>query len=109
MAGSPLGRVSKISGPVALVLFLVGVVAVSAAALWVWRSHSGSGSAQVLADDGPPLAARVDRLDGDVGIDRQSGQQDQAQAQTQPNPELEKATVNAPLSVGDRIYVKDRA
>jgi hypothetical protein len=107
MAGNPLGKVSKISGPVALVLFLVGVVAVSAAALWVWRSHSSSGSDQVLADNGPPLAARVDRLDGDVGIDRQSGQQDQAQAQ--PNPELEKATVNAPLSVGDRIYVKDRA
>jgi hypothetical protein len=112
MAGNPLGKVSKISGPVALVLFLIGVVAISAAALWVWRSHSSSGSGQVLADDGPPLAARVDRLDGDVGIDRQSGQQQgqaQVQAQAQPNPELEKATVNAPLSVGDRIYVKDRA
>src|SRR5215472_6748996 len=105
MAGNPLERVSRISKPGMLMVGLALVVVGSAAVLWMRGSLPGSKSDQVLADEGPPLAARVDRLDGDVGIDRQSG----GQNQNQSNPELEKAAVNAPLSVGDRIYVKDRA
>ncbi len=49
-----------------------------------------------------PFAARLDRLDGDVGIARQTGVQ-----KDQPYQGWTKATVNAPISLGDRIYVRD--
>src|SRR5262249_18817643 len=52
----------------------------------------------VQADASIPFAARVDRLDGDIGIARQTGNQDQ------PYQGWTKATVNAPISLGDRIH-----
>ncbi len=48
-----------------------------------------------------PLAARVDQVDGDVGIAPEFNGQDQN------NVDWLKATVNSPVSVGDRIYVRD--
>src|SRR5262249_58813446 len=70
-----------------------------------------------------PLAARVDKIDGTVGIDRQFANQGTSQPYqaTQPyqqdNQALSQASQpdwkiparNAPVSVGDRIYVGDRS
>jgi hypothetical protein len=54
-----------------------------------------------------PLAARVDRLDGEVGIDRQTDPQDSNQDQSKTD--WAKASVNTPVSVGSRVYVKDKS
>src|SRR6185369_16667584 len=48
-----------------------------------------------------PIAARVDQVDGDVGIAPEFSTQDQK------NIDWLQATVNSPVSVGDRIYVRD--
>jgi hypothetical protein len=54
-----------------------------------------------------PLAARVDRLDGEVGIDRQNDIKDNGQEQS--STDWAKASVNTPVSVGSRVYVKDKS
>jgi uncharacterized protein DUF6600 len=100
---SPRGM-SKIPAPVSLAVFAIGAAAiVGAVLLFVFRPGLKNGPNKVEANDAIPFAARLDRLDGDVGIARQTGAQDQ------PYQGWTKATVNAPLSLGDRIYVKDGA
>jgi hypothetical protein len=54
-----------------------------------------------------PLAARVDRLDGEVGINRQNDIKDNPQEQS--STDWAKASVNTPVSVGSRVYVKDKS
>ena len=54
---------------------LIGVVCIFSAACASERANSDS----VAAADAMPLAARIDRLDGEVGIDRQSDAQDATQ------------------------------
>jgi hypothetical protein len=54
-----------------------------------------------------PLAARVDRLDGEVGIGRQNDTQDNTRDQSRTD--WVKASVNTPVSVGSRVYVKDKS
>src|SRR5262249_55138025 len=71
-----------------------------AAGLSLSACRSTDSSATVAASDVPPLAARVDRLDGDVGTINQT----QA-GQAQPASFI-KAGVNTPVSVGTRLYVK---
>src|SRR5712692_152927 len=58
------------------------------------------------ATDVVPLAARVDRLDGVVVVDRPTDAQDHSQNQSN---DWGKATVNSPVSVGSRVYVKDNS
>jgi len=58
------------------------------------------------ADDELTLrAARVERIDGDVGIARPDTKED-ANADT-ADSDWEQASRNAPLSTGDRIYARD--
>src|SRR5436190_20064853 len=58
------------------------------------------------ADDELTLrAARVERIDGDVGIARPDTKED-ATADT-ADSNWEEARRNAPLSTGDRIYARD--
>ena len=92
----------KISTSSALVVFVIGVVAIiGAAVLLIVRPGQKKGDSTVQADV-LPFAARLDRMDGDIGIARQTGNQ-----QGEPYQGWTKATINAPVSVGDRVYVRD--
>lgn len=89
----------KISPGAALAVFIVGILAIAAAGvLLIVRPGMNKGDNTVQASV-IPFAARLDKLDGDVGIARQTDtqQRDSYQGWT-------KATVNAPISLGDRIY-----
>jgi hypothetical protein len=98
---SRAGERGKISTPVALITFIIGIAAIVVAAVFfVFKPGLKSGNT-VEANSAIPFAARVDRLDGDIGIARQTGNQDQ------PYQGWTKATVNAPVSLGDRIHVSD--
>src|SRR2546425_811017 len=88
--------------PVSLIVFVIGAAAiVGAAVLLLLRPGFKTDQSKVEANDAIPFAARMDRLDGDVGIARQTGNQ------AQPYQGWTKATVNAPVSLGDRIYVRE--
>lgn len=96
----------KISASAALVVFIIGVVAiVGAAVLLIVRPGLNKSDGTVQADV-IPFAARVDRLDGDIGIARQTDVQ-QGEADQSSYQGWTKATVNAPVSLGDRIYASD--
>ncbi|PYP89186.1 MAG: hypothetical protein DMF61_04260 [Blastocatellia bacterium AA13] len=88
----------KISMSAALAVFIVGVLAIVAAVvLLIVRPGMNNNGSTVQAST-IPFAARVDRLDGDIGIARQTD------AQNGSYQGWSKATVNAPVSLGDRIY-----
>jgi hypothetical protein len=59
------------------------------------------------ATDAMPLAARIDRLDGEVGIDHPDDAQ--GDSQDQSNINLGPASINTPVSVRSRVYVKDKS
>jgi hypothetical protein len=90
----------KIPTSVSLIVFLIGTAAIIVAAV-LFFLRPGLRSDRVEANDAIPFAARVDRLDGDIGIARQTG------SQAQPYQGWTKATINAPVSRGDRIYVRE--
>ena len=83
------------------------VIVLIAAMCIVSSGCSGTKSEAEAATDGMPLAARVDRLDGEVGIDRQNDTKDNSQDQS--SNDWAKASVNTPVSVGSRVYVKDKS
>ena len=97
---SKLGRVPS---SLAFVVLLIAAVAL----VNVGCSGNKAPADQAAATDALPLAARVDRLDGEVGIDRQNDTQDNSQDQSQTD--WAKASVNTPVSVGSRVYVKDQS
>ena len=102
MSNNGTTKWAKIPAPVSVIVFVIGAAAiVVAAVLLLLRPGLKGDQSKVEANDVIPFAARVDRLDGDVGIARQTG------TQTQPYQGWSQATVNAPVSLGDRIYVKD--
>ncbi len=75
--------------------FLAGIIV---AGVIFWVSKSGS-----KADNLMPRAARIERVEGSVGLSH-------AQAPTQKDvaePEWEEATRNAPLVTGDRVYARE--
>ncbi|HEX8186373.1 MAG TPA: DUF6600 domain-containing protein [Blastocatellia bacterium] len=86
-------RFSKIPPPVAVVAVLMAVIGASGVALLLSKSEPKA-SALVA-----PHAARVERVDGSVGIAH--GLNDNEQS------DWTEAALNAPLTVGDRIYAED--
>jgi len=110
-----IGKLARIPVSVAAVALIAGIVAL-ALFLSGCTSQTAADKAQ-QATDVMPLAARVDRLDGDVGIARQPDTADANQSsnqnaapsvgQAQPNTDWAKASVNAPVSVGSRVFVKE--
>ena len=94
-------KVSRVSSSFAFVGLLIAAMCI------VSVGCSGKKSEDEAATDGMPLAARVDRLDGEVGIDRQSDIKDNSQDQS--TADWAKASVNTPVSVGSRVYVKDKS
>ena len=87
--------------PLSIIVFVIGAVAIVGAALLIWLRPGLNGRNSVEANDAIPFAARVDRIDGDVGIARQTS------PEGQPYQGWSKTTLNAPVTLGDRIYVKD--
>ena len=93
-------KVRRVQSSFAVVLLFI-------AALCLASAGCSGGADKASASDAMPLAARVDRLDGEVGIDRQADPQDSNQDQSKTD--WAKATVNTPVSVGSRVYVKDKS
>ena len=89
------GHLSKIKPSTALVGALIGIVVIAAAVLLLTR---GGSKAEASVQ---PFAARVDRVDGSVGIARIKADNNQL--------EWSEATVNTPVSIGDRIYARNGA
>ena len=88
-------KISSVSPRVAIAGVLIAIVAGSGVALLLTR-----GGERVEADDTvQPVAARIDRVDGSVGIARVEDENTE--------PDFAEATVNAPVTVGDRIYARD--
>src|ERR1700675_4257905 len=91
-------KLSSVSPRVAIVVgLLIAFVAGSGVALLLMR-----GADKVDANDAvQPMAARIDRVDGSVGIARVIDENTE--------PDWGEATINAPVSVGDRIYARDNS
>jgi len=89
----------KISTSAALVVFIIGVVLIAGAAVLLIVRPGMKDSGSTVQADVIPFAARVDKLDGDIGIARPT---DAKQGESYQG--WTKATVNAPVSLGDRIY-----
>src|ERR671921_1015150 len=79
-----------------LVAIICAALGGGAAALWV-RHQRNDGEAKAL-----PSAARVERVEGDVGVGRNA-------AGSEDSERWFEATTNTPLSVGDRIYARDNS
>src|SRR5215510_3366964 len=78
----------------ALIVLGFAVVAAVAAALWTKYERRAEASAL-------PNAARIERVDGQVGINQAANNANRDQ--------WTQATVNTPVAVGDRIYTKDNS
>jgi FecR protein len=78
----------------ALAVLAVAVVAGIGAALWFKYERSAQASSL-------PNAARIERVDGQVGINQT--------AENANNTQWIQATPNMPVSVGDRIYAKENS
>jgi co-chaperonin GroES (HSP10) len=88
---------SSLSPQAAIAGVLIVVVVISGLALLLTKGSSEAKANPALQ----PHAARLDRVDGNVGIART----------TDDEQELDwtEATVNTPVTVGDRIYARDYA
>src|SRR5690242_9898505 len=82
--------------PHAAVIILVCAV-VAGAAAFLWNKYERSASAKEL-----PAAARIDRVDGQVGLNRSLD----ASASIK---DWIAASPNTPISVGDRIFTRDNS
>jgi hypothetical protein len=103
MCRNLVDKVRRVQSSFAVVLLFIAAVCIASAGC---SGHSAEAD-KPSASDVMPLAARVDRLDGEVGIDRQTDPQDNSQDQSKTD--WGKATVNTPVSVGSRVYVKDKS
>jgi len=91
-------RISSVSPRVAIAgALIIIVVVVSGVALLLTRGGSEAEANAAMQ----PHAARLDRVDGSVGIARAEDGDKQL--------DWAEATVNTPVTVGDRIYARDYA
>jgi hypothetical protein len=81
--------------PHGTLIILAGAIIAAVAALFFTR-YERTASAKQL-----PLAARIERVDGQVGLNRSL---DQTQ-----NAQWVEATANTPISVGDRVITRDNS
>ena len=90
-------RLSSISPKITILGAFIAIVAISAAALLFTRGGSEAKGDPAMH----PRAARLERVDGSVGIARAEDQNKQL--------DWAEASINTPVSVGDRIYARDNA
>jgi Family of unknown function (DUF6600) len=89
-------KLAGISPRAAIVGAFILAVAISGVALLLTRRGS-----DVKANVVQPNAARLDKLDGSVGIARVTNENQE--------PDWTEATLNTPITVGDRIFARDYA
>jgi hypothetical protein len=89
-------KLAGISPRAGIVGAFILVVAISGVALLLTR-----GGSDAKANVVQPNAARLDKLDGSVGIARVTNENQE--------PDWTEATVNTPITVGDRIFARDYA
>src|ERR1051326_554498 len=94
-------RQFKVWPHLTLVALICALLGGGAAALWV--KHQQRAALKTL-----PSAARVERVDGQVGVSHNVAGATDAQ-QPQPQQQWLEATTNMPVSVGDRIYARDNS
>src|SRR5438034_9709391 len=81
--------------PHGTLIILAGAIIAAVAALLFTRYERTASAKET------PLAARVERVDGQVGLNRSL---DQSQ-----NAQWVEATANTPISVGDRVITRDNS
>lgn len=91
------GKLSKVPQNVVIIAALVAIVGISGLALWLTRSEPKADAAIM------PRAARIERVEGEVGIARTFDQEQEAEL------EWADAVMNAPLTTGDRVYAQEGA
>lgn len=85
-------------------LVVAAAALVAALGVYLWTKHEQSVSAQEL-----PLAARIQRVDGEVAFSDNRANADANQADAAANQDWTSATANQPFSEGDRIYTRENA
>jgi hypothetical protein len=85
-------------------LVVAAAALVAALGVYLWTKHDQSASAQEL-----PLAARIQRVDGEVAFSDNRANPDANQADAAANQDWTAATANQPFSEGDRIYTRENA
>src|SRR5438270_13727795 len=78
------------------ILIIVACAIIGGAAALLWTKYERSAEASAL-----PNAARIERVDGQVGLNRS--------LDNQANSQWIEARPNTPVSVGDRIYTRDNS
>ncbi|HXG64215.1 MAG TPA: FecR family protein, partial [Blastocatellia bacterium] len=94
-------KLSRISPQVIVIAALAAVIGSSGLALFFTRSASEADAGAV------PRVARIERVDGDVDIARSFAPTDDSALDSAL--EWDDATLNAPLSAGDRIYARENS
>ncbi|HKV38727.1 MAG TPA: hypothetical protein VJX67_05915, partial [Blastocatellia bacterium] len=100
---------------IVVVVLVMGGIIIGGSAVLIYKQLEPGAQ----ADTAMPLAARVDQTDGNVGIDHQLNSQTTGTPATTPpttggvdtaansaSTNWEEATRNTPVSVGDRLYVR---
>ena len=107
MCGNLFDKVKRVTSSVRRIESSLAFVTVFTAVCIAIAGCSGlrGDGDKATAADLVPLAARIDQLDGEVGIGRQNDAQDDGQVET----DWGKASVNTPVSAGSRVYVKDKS
>ena len=110
MCGYLFAKVKRVTSLVRRIESSVAFVVVFAAAVCIVSAGcsglKGEGHNSAAADV-VPLAARVDQLDGEVGLGRYNDTQNTTADRFETD--WAKASVNTPVSPGSRVYVKDRS
>jgi hypothetical protein len=78
------------------ILAILGCAIIGGAAALLWTKYERPAAASAL-----PNAARIQRVDGQVGLNRS--------LDNQANNQWTEATTNTPVSVGDRIYTRENS
>ncbi len=89
-------RLSSLSPRVAVAGVLIAIVAATGVALLLRRGEPKVDADTVVE----PRAARIDRVEGSVAI---------APIDDDEEPDWAEATLNTPITIGDRIYARDEA
>lgn len=77
-------------------LIIVGCALVAGLAALLWTKYERSALAKEM-----PMAARIERLDGQVGLNHS--------LDNAANAQWFEATANTPISVGDRVFTRDNS
>src|SRR5947209_7249444 len=85
-------------------VIILACAVVAGAAVFLWSRYERSASAKEL-----PAAARIEKVDGQVGLNRSLDATTSNKDATASNKDWIEATPNTPISVGDRIFTRDNS